>query len=66
MFKALEAAHSLSTTAYKHFTKCVVGSHIGQGMDLQWTQQTYVPTEEEYFTMVDGSKTLEAIPDSSG
>ncbi|KAJ5496156.1 terpenoid synthase [Penicillium fimorum] len=26
----------------------------GQGMDLHWTNQTKVLTEEEYFTMIDG------------
>ena len=30
--------------------------HIGQGMDLRWKHQTKIPTEKEYFAMVDGSK----------
>lgn len=56
MFKALKAAASLSTEAVEMFTNTLIEGHIGQGLDLFWTFQTEVPTEEEYFAMVDGSK----------
>lgn len=61
MFKALKAAECLSPAAVTIFTDRIIEGHIGQGMDLRWTQQTEIPTEEEYFAMVDGSKFL-ALP----
>ncbi|KAF1946549.1 terpenoid synthase, partial [Clathrospora elynae] len=54
ILKASKVAQSLSATALKMFTERVIENHIGQGMDLYWTQQTHSPTEEEYFIMVDG------------
>lgn len=45
----------LSPNAAAIFTTRLIEGHIGQGMDLHWTNQTVVPTEEEYFTMIDGS-----------
>lgn len=56
VFKALEAAMSLSSTAVQIFTERIIEAHIGQGLDLYWAHHTKVPTEEEYFTMVDGSR----------
>lgn len=56
MLKALKAAESLSSTASRMLLDLLIEGHIGQGMDLYWTYHTSVPTEEEYFTMVDGSK----------
>lgn len=55
LMKALKAATTLSPTAVSIFTNSLIEGHIGQGMDLYWTHQTNIPTEEEYFTMVDGS-----------
>lgn len=56
MFKASKAAASLSLEALNIFTDKIIEGHIGQGLDLRWTFHTEVPTEEEYFSMVDGSK----------
>lgn len=56
VFKALEAAASLSSTAVQIFTERIIEAHVGQGLDLYWTYHTKIPTEEEYFTMVDGSQ----------
>lgn len=56
MFKALKLADTLSPTAIQIFTDSVTDEHIGQGMDLHWKFQTKIPSEEDYFTMVDGSK----------
>jgi len=56
MFKALKLATSLSPAAVQIFTDCLDDEHVGQGMDLHWKFQTKIPSEEEYFTMVDGSK----------
>lgn len=56
MFKALKAASSLSPEAVNIFTERVIDGHLGQGLDLHWTYHTNIPTEAEYFTMVDGSK----------
>lgn len=47
---------SLSSTAVQIFTERIIEAHIGQGLDLYWAHHTKVPTEEEYFTMVDGSR----------
>ncbi|KAM0347287.1 hypothetical protein ACHAPU_004806 [Fusarium lateritium] len=54
MFKALKAAESLSTRATRLVVDTLLEAHIGQGMDLYWSHHTAVPTEAEYFTMVDG------------
>ncbi|PTD01183.1 Geranylgeranyl pyrophosphate synthase [Fusarium culmorum] len=54
MLKALKAAESLSSRASRMLLDLLIEEHIGQGMDLYWTYHTSVPTEEEYFTMVDG------------
>ncbi|QPC69260.1 hypothetical protein HYE68_000012 [Fusarium pseudograminearum] len=54
MLKALKAAESLSSRASRMLLDLLIEGHIGQGMDLYWTYHTSVPTEEEYFTMVDG------------
>ncbi|KAJ5323826.1 hypothetical protein N7476_002426 [Penicillium atrosanguineum] len=54
LMKALKAATALSATAVSIFTESLIEGHIGQGMDLYWTNQTKIPTREEYFTMVDG------------
>lgn len=56
MFKAVKAAASLSPEAANILTDRMIEGHIGQGMDLHWTFHTEVPTEEEYFAMVDGSE----------
>jgi geranylgeranyl pyrophosphate synthase len=56
MFKALKLATSLSPAAVQIFTDSLIDEHIGQGMDLHWKFQTKIPSEEDYFTMVDGSK----------
>ncbi|KAF7186012.1 Ophiobolin F synthase [Pseudocercospora fuligena] len=32
----------------------LLDAHIGQGLDLYWKHHTIVPTEREYFAMVDG------------
>jgi geranylgeranyl pyrophosphate synthase len=61
MFKASKAAASLSLEALNLFTDKIIEGHIGQGLDLHWTFHTDVPTEEEYFTMVDGSKNFQLI-----
>ncbi|KAI0126433.1 isoprenoid synthase domain-containing protein [Xylariales sp. AK1849] len=54
MFKALKAAESLSPAAVRIFIERVIEGHIGQGLDLYWAYHTEIPTEEEYFVMVDG------------
>ncbi|KZF21949.1 terpenoid synthase [Xylona heveae TC161] len=54
MFKALRAAKSLSPAAVSILTERIIEGHIGQGMDLHWKHHTEIPTEEEYFAMVDG------------
>ncbi|RBQ68210.1 hypothetical protein FVER14953_21058 [Fusarium verticillioides] len=54
MLKALKTAESLSSRASRMLLDLLIEGHIGQGMDLHWTYHTSVPTEEEYFTMVDG------------
>ncbi|KAF5970868.1 Terpenoid synthase [Fusarium coicis] len=54
MLKALKTAESLSSRAFRMLLDLLIEEHIGQGMDLHWTYHTSVPTEEEYFTMVDG------------
>ncbi|KAJ5523607.1 terpenoid synthase [Penicillium frequentans] len=56
MFKALKSVGTLSPKAVSIFTEKLIEGHIGQGMDLYWKQHTQVPTEEEYFAMVDGSE----------
>ena len=61
MLKALKAAESLSSRASRMLLDLLIEGHIGQGMDLYWTYHTFVPTEEEYFTMVDGSKSNMAL-----
>lgn len=58
IFKALKAAESLSNLAVRIIIERLIDGHIGQGLDLYWTYHTKIPTEEEYFTMVDGSKSL--------
>lgn len=62
VFKALRAAESLSPTAVRIFTERIIEGHIGQGMDLYWTYHTQIPTEEEYFVMVDGSESSCSLP----
>ncbi|KAM0315332.1 hypothetical protein ACHAPQ_011604 [Fusarium lateritium] len=52
--KALKAAEALSPRASRLLIDLLIEGHIGQGMDLYWTYHTTIPTEEEYFTMVDG------------
>ncbi|KAF5549999.1 Terpenoid synthase [Fusarium mexicanum] len=54
MLKASKAVESLSSRASRMLLDLLIEGHIGQGMDLYWTYHTSVPTEEEYFTMVDG------------
>ncbi|KAK8006183.1 fusicoccadiene synthase [Apiospora marii] len=54
LMKALKAAESLSPLALRIMIERLIDGHIGQGIDLYWTHHTEVPTEEEYFTMVDG------------
>lgn len=54
MMKALKAAESLSPLALRIFIERLIDGHLGQGLDLYWTHNTEIPTEEEYFTMVDG------------
>ncbi|KAI1771877.1 isoprenoid synthase domain-containing protein [Hypoxylon cercidicola] len=54
IFKALKAAESLSPLAVRIFIERLIDGHIGQGLDLYWTHNTEIPTEEDYFTMVDG------------
>ncbi|KAK8078753.1 polyprenyl synthetase [Apiospora phragmitis] len=54
LMKALKAAELLSPLALHILIERLIDGHIGQGMDLYWTHHTEVPTEEEYFTMVDG------------
>ena len=56
MFKAVKAAASLSPDAANILTDRIIEGHLGQGLDLQWTFHTELPTEEEYYAMVDGSK----------
>lgn len=56
MFKSLKLAASLSPDAVRICTDKVIDEHIGQGIELLWTFQTQVPSEEDYFRMVDGSK----------
>ncbi|KAF4966749.1 hypothetical protein FSARC_5614 [Fusarium sarcochroum] len=54
ILKALKAAEALSPRAMRILIDLVIECHIGQGMDLYWTYHTTIPTEEEYFLMVDG------------
>ncbi|KAJ4253874.1 geranylgeranyl pyrophosphate synthetase [Fusarium torreyae] len=54
ILKALKAAEVLSPRAMRVLIDILIEGHIGQGMDLYWTYHTTIPTEEEYFTMVDG------------
>ncbi|USW55040.1 Putative polyprenyl synthetase, isoprenoid synthase domain superfamily [Septoria linicola] len=54
MIKAVKAAESLSSTAASILTKRLLEAHIGQGMDLYWKHHTSIPTEQDYFAMVDG------------
>jgi len=56
MFKALKVASTLSPAAMTLVTDRIIEAHLGQGMDLHWTRQTELPSEKEYFAMVDGSK----------
>lgn len=56
MFKSMKAAISLSSFATRIVTDRLIDGHIGQGLDLYWTRHTEIPTQDEYFTMVDGSK----------
>lgn len=58
LFKALGAAESLSPLAVRIIVERIIDGHIGQGLDLYWTRSTEIPSEEEYFTMVDGSEFL--------
>ena len=55
MLKALRATDSLSTRTARIVLDKLLDGHLGQGLDLLWTYHTTVPTEEEYFLMVDGS-----------
>jgi geranylgeranyl pyrophosphate synthase len=55
IIKALKAAEALSSRASRLLIDLLIEGHIGQGLDLYWTYHTAIPTEEEYFTMVDGS-----------
>ncbi|KAG0653107.1 Geranylgeranyl pyrophosphate synthase [Hyphodiscus hymeniophilus] len=54
IMKALKAAEALSSPSLRILLERLIEGHIGQGMDLYWTHHTIIPTEEEYFTMVDG------------
>nr|USS30769.1 BFT [Nectria nigrescens] len=54
IMKALKAAETLSPLAVRILIERLIDGHIGQGLDLYWTHHTQTPTEEEYFTMVDG------------
>ncbi|KAF4984888.1 hypothetical protein FZEAL_41 [Fusarium zealandicum] len=54
MLKALKAAEDLSPPAMRMLIDLLIDVHMGQGLDLYWTYHTAIPTEEEYFTMVDG------------
>ncbi|CAI6340763.1 unnamed protein product [Periconia digitata] len=54
MLKALRATDSLSARTSRIVLDKLMDGHIGQGLDLLWTYHTTVPTEEEYFLMVDG------------
>ena len=56
LIKAFKSAESLSPLALSILIKRLIDGHIGQGLDLYWTHHTEIPTEEEYFTMVDGSE----------
>ena len=56
MFKAMRAAKQLSNAAVQILIDRVIEGHVGQGMDLHWSRQTQVPTEADYFAMVDGSE----------
>ena len=58
LFKALKASQALSSSASRIIIDRIIDGHIGQGLDLYWTQHTGTPSEEDYFTMVDGSKSL--------
>lgn len=62
IFKALKAAEALLPNASRILIERLIEGHIGQGMDLYWTYHTVVPTEEEYFTMVDGSECSSFLP----
>lgn len=55
MMKAIKAAEQLSSTALTILVDRLLDAHIGQGLDLYWKHHTMVPTEAEYFAMVDGS-----------
>lgn len=55
MLKALKATDSLSACTARIVLDKLLDGHIGQGLDLSWTYHTTIPTEEEYFIMVDGS-----------
>ncbi|KAJ9489820.1 hypothetical protein VN97_g3432 [Penicillium thymicola] len=54
LLRAFKAAMTLSSNAAAIFATRLIEGHVGQGMDLYWTNQTKVPTEQEYFTMIDG------------
>ncbi|KAI1175872.1 isoprenoid synthase domain-containing protein [Nemania sp. FL0916] len=54
LFRALKAAEKLSAVASNIMIERIIEAHIGQGLDLYWTHHTDIPSEEEYFTMVDG------------
>lgn len=56
MIKAIKMAGMLSSAAVTACVSRMVDVHIGQGMDLYWTRQTEIPSADEYFAMVDGSK----------
>ena len=62
IFKALKAAEALSPLVLHILVERLIDGHIGQGMDLYWTYHTVIPTEEEYFTMVDGSESSMLLP----
>ncbi|PYH39763.1 polyprenyl synthetase [Aspergillus neoniger CBS 115656] len=49
----------LSASASLIFSDQLAHLFAGQAHDLHWARHKTIPTEEEYFTMVDGSNTLD-------
>ncbi|KAJ5641727.1 isoprenoid synthase domain-containing protein [Penicillium lividum] len=54
LMKAVQSAIMLSSDAVAIVTNRLIDCHIGQGLELHWTNQTKIPTTEDYFTMIDG------------
>ena len=44
---------SIASSIKDIYLNCIEKSHIGQGLDILWTKEKYIPTIEEYLYMID-------------